>query len=125
MTKALEIRPLLPEHRDLIITRDQINLLLLEAHKKSSNAAEEVMALREIAKINGMYVVAPVNQTINLINLEQNQKKLEEMSDEALLELAGKHPNLFKRPDPIADAEHIEAEFEEIEEQEKEDDAEG
>ena len=109
--KALEIRPMLPEHRELSITKEQITLLMLEAHKKSSNSAEEIMALREIAKIHGMYALAPTNVTIGQINIEGNQKKLEALTDQELLELAGQHPKLFERP------EAIEAEFVEVEEE--------
>ena len=107
--KALEIRPMLPEHRELSITKEQITLLMLEAHKKSSNSAEEIMALREIAKIHGMYTLAPTTVNINQISIEGNQQKLKNLSDEELLELAGMHPKLFHRP------EAIEAEFEEVE----------
>ncbi len=103
---------MLPEHRELSITKEQITLLMLEAHKKSSNSAEEIMALREIAKIHGMYALAPTTVTINTLNIESNQKKLGELSDEQLLELAGMHPKLFERPEAAA----IEAEFTEVEE---------
>lgn len=110
MTKALEIRPLLPEHRELSITKEQITMLMLEAHKKSSNSAEEIMALREIAKIHGMYALAPTTVNISTLNIEGNQKKLGELSDERLLELAGMHPKLFERPEVTIDAEFTEVE---------------
>jgi len=109
--KALEIRPILPEQRDLTVTKEQITLLMLEAHKKSSNSAEEIMALREIAKIHGMYALAPTTVNISEINITGNQKKLESMTDAELLELAGKHPRLFDRPDK---EEAIEADFTEV-----------
>ena len=110
--QALEIRPMLPEQRELTVTKEQITLLMLEAHKKSSNSAEEIMALREIAKIHGMYALTPTTVTIGQINIEGNQKKLQGLSDEKLLELAGMHPKLFERPE---EADTIEAEFEEVE----------
>jgi len=94
MSKSIDIRTILPDPGEIIVTRDQMTLLMLESHKKSINAAEEIMALKEIAKLHKLYEIAPLIQ-INHVNIEQNQRKLETMSDSALLEMAGSHPHLF------------------------------
>ncbi len=114
MAKPLVLRALLPEHRELSVTREQITLLMLESHKKAVNATEEIMALREIAKIHNMYTVKPLVQ-INVMQMEKDVKKLETMSDQMLLEMAGKHPGLFKFPTKQEQDEgYIEADFKEV-----------
>jgi len=97
MSKAIEPRVILPDPGEIIVTRDQMTLLMLESHKKSVNAAEEILALKEIAKLHKLYEVAPLVQ-INNIQVANNQKKLETMSDDDLMQLAGNHPYLFDVP---------------------------
>lgn len=87
------------------ITKNQLNLLLLEAHKKSANATEEVAAIRELGKINGLYERTEPDITINI---QQNVHKLEVLSDAELLKLAGRDEELLTN-------EPIEAEYEEVE----------
>lgn len=95
--KALYIGPL-PQDQELIITRSQLTALLLESHRKSANAAEEVLCLKEIGKINGLYESSKPRVTINL---QQNAKQLETMSDQELMLLAGSPHSLFDTPLPI------------------------
>jgi phage terminase small subunit len=39
----------------LTVTRENLTVMLFESHAKAATAAEEVTAIREIAKINGIY----------------------------------------------------------------------
>ena len=99
-----------PPPQEVVITRGQLNLLLLEAHKKSANSTEEVAAIRELGKINGLYEKeAPV---IN-INIHQDMKKLEVMSDADLLNLAGQDTELLTN-EPLNYEEIEEGEYEEV-----------
>ncbi len=98
-----EVAP--PQELDLEVTRNQLNLLLLEAHKKSATATEEVAAIRELGKINGLYEKVEPDITINI---QHNVHKLEVMSDAELLKLAGREETLLTN-DPI------DADFEEVE----------
>ena len=79
-----------------------MTLLMLESHKKSINAAEEILALKEIAKLHRLYETTPLIQINNITQVATNQKKLETMSDDDLLQLAGNHPHLFDVPDKKA-----------------------
>ena len=90
---------------EILITKNQITQLMLESHKKAVNTMEEIAALKEIAKLNGMYEAKTT--TVNVLHIEQNVSRLEEMTDEELLMLAGKHDVLNHGA--------IEAEYEEIE----------
>lgn len=63
------------------ITRDTVTAMLLDAHKKASTAAEEIMAAKELGKLHGLY--APerhVSISANITRIDQ----LETMSDEQL-----------------------------------------
>ena len=88
------------------VTKDQLNILLLEAHRKSISSTEEVAAIRELGRLNGLYTEKK-EQDIN-INITTNQQKLETLSDDELLKLAGSGEDLFKMPDVI------DGEFEEV-----------
>ena len=91
------------------ITRSQLTRLFFETHKKASCAAEEVMCLKEIGKINGLYEdTKPKVQ----INIQAHAEKLEVMTDEELLRLSGAAANLLDMPTitekEIEDAEIVE-----------------
>jgi len=91
----LKLKPLdlaLPVDAPLTISRSQLTQLLLESHKKSSTATEEVLCLKEIGKINGLY---DKKETKVIINIDTQAQQLEEMSDEQLLQLTGNNGNLF------------------------------
>ena len=96
-----------PPEQDVTVTRNQLNLLLLEAHKKSATATEEVAAIRELGKLNSLYDAPEADITINI---QQNVHKLEVMSDTELLKLAGRDETLLSMP------EVIDGEYEEVEE---------
>jgi len=104
----LNDRTPLPEDGELNISKSQLTQLMLESHRKSMNSAEEIMCLKEIGKINGLYDVKAPSLTINI---EQHVQKLEVMSDEELLKLSGGNQNLFSTPritaDSIEDAEIV------------------
>ena len=92
---------------EIQITRSQLTRLYFETHKKASCAAEEVMCLKEIGKINGLYEDTKPKVTINI---ETNVHKLEVMSDEELLQLSGHSLDLLELPieKEIEDAQLIE-----------------
>ena len=98
MSNDMDLRTILPDPGEIIVTRDQMTLLMLESHKKSINAAEEILALKEIAKLHRLYETTPLVQINNIMQVATNQKKLETMSDDDLLQLAGNHPHLFDVP---------------------------
>ena len=93
-----------PKDPDVKVTRNQLNVLLLAAHRKSATATEEVAAIRELGKLNGLYEAEKPDVTINI---QQNIQKLEVLSDEELLRLAGQSCDLLVN-------EPLEGEFEEV-----------
>lgn len=42
--------------REAVITRDMLNKMLLESHRKAENAMEEIAAARELGKMNDLYL---------------------------------------------------------------------
>lgn len=77
---------------EIRISRDMLNGMLLEAHAKSATATEEINAIRELGKMNGLYEAdkqkaSPVQ--INIGSQVSNVKQIERLSDKELLELAG------------------------------------
>lgn len=77
------------------------------------------MAIKELAKLHNMYETKPTT-VVNMVNIEQHVKKLEVMTDDELLQLAGNHPHLFEKPEELGigidkDDETIDADFEEVE----------
>jgi len=106
----------LPKDEPLDISRDQMTLLMMESYKKSSTSQEEIMCLREVAKMNGLY--EKVGTTVNILNLHQNVQKLESMSDDELLKLAGSDERMFEQVEHIVDDrvedDSIEAEYTEV-----------
>ena len=120
MADPKAIKSILPKDEPINISRAQMTMLMMESFKKSSNSAEELMCLKEVAKLNGLYEREARTQ-INILNIEQNVKKLETMSDEDLLRLAGHSQELFKQL-PYSDSgseDSIDAEYSEITEGEK------
>jgi len=101
---------------DFNITRKDISLLLMEAHKKCENATEEVAVLREVAKLNDLYPNATSTIEINVNQVEQKLKDLELLSTEELLLMANEMPDVLELPEPIEGKYEIEEE----EEKEKE-----
>lgn len=82
-----------PDDGELLITRSQLTQLLLESHRKSINSAEEVMCLKEIGKINGLY---ETKSTKVVINVEHTAQQLEVLTDEELLQITGGHSDMFE-----------------------------
>ena len=104
MTQAItKTRSILPSNDPIEISRSQMTQLMLESYKKSSTSAEEIMCLKEVAKLNDLYDTKP--QSVTLIHIEKNIGKLEVMSDEELLRLSGSDLTMFERH---------EGEFEEV-----------
>jgi len=74
------------EIEKIAVTRDSITKLFFEAHRKSGSSTEEVAALREIAKMHGLYEPQRI-QTVS-VNIK-SERHIEGASDADLLKLAG------------------------------------
>ena len=79
------------EFADVRITRDMLNGLLIEAHSKAANATEEINAVKELGKMNGLYESDKQKGALVQVNVGsqvKNVKQLEKMDEAQLLELA-------------------------------------
>ena len=79
------------EFRDARVSRDYLTTLLFESYHKAGTVLEEIAAIREIGKMNGIYESDKQqgsNVTINQIGNIQNVKQLERLSEEELSKLA-------------------------------------
>jgi len=74
------------EFEAVAVTRESITKLFFEAHRKSGTSTEEVAALREIAKMHGLYEPQKI-QTIS-VNIN-SERHIEAATDADLLKLAG------------------------------------
>jgi hypothetical protein len=99
-------------HIDLSITRQDINLLLLESHRKAENASEEIAALRELSKLNDLYPSTTSKVELSITHVEKTLKELEALPTEDLLRLAGEDVDLLSLPEPL------EGKYKEVEEME-------
>ena len=101
--------------KDIRVTRDSLTNMLLEAHAKAANATEEVIAIREMGKMHGLYesdnqrATKVINQSLTINNTPQNAKQMERLSTAELLKLA-ELPDVVSLPTPIQaeEAEFIE-----------------
>lgn len=69
------------------VTRDMLNLMLFEAHAKSSTATEEIMAIRELAKMNGLN--APTQTEVKVTHETRTAEQMRRMSSAELARIAG------------------------------------
>lgn len=77
----------------LNVTRDMLNYMLLEAHSLAANATEQIMAIRELGKLNGLYPSAtPAKGAIIEHGKPTSGRALQQMDDEKLLQHAGYEP---------------------------------
>lgn len=71
------------------ITRDMLNVMLLESHAKAATSTEEIMAVRELGKMNDLYKSdekkGKQEVTLNVVNVKQ----IARMSDEDLFKVVG------------------------------------
>ncbi len=83
---------------DVRITRDMLNGLLIEAHSKAANATEEINAVKELGKMNGLYESDKQKKgalvQVNVGSQVKNVRQIERMNDEQLMELAGQNLTL-------------------------------
>lgn len=74
----------------LNVTRDMLNYMLMEAHSLASNATEQIMAIRELGKLNGLYPSAtPAKGMVIEHGKPTSGRALQQMDDEKLLQHAG------------------------------------
>lgn len=87
----------IPTPYSVLPTRNDITRLLFETHKKCANSAEEVLTLKEIAKLNDLYPRINESITIDLSSVVKTMEQLQGMNDAKLLEMIGEE-NLFDMP---------------------------
>jgi len=102
------LQNVIPEPRTVIPTREHITRLLFETHKKCANSAEEVLTLKEIAKINDLSPKLNDSVVIDITAVVKTMEQLQGMNDAKLLEMMG-DDDMFDMP------EAIDAEFSEVE----------
>jgi len=95
---------ILPDDAEITVSRSQLTRMMLESHRKAGDSSEEIMCLKEIGKINGLYEKKVQNLTINI---DQHIQQIESLSDEELLRMVGAGEDLLSLPEPI-DAEFVE-----------------
>ena len=66
-------------------TREKLSSMLLQSYYKAATATEEIAAVREIGKLQGLYAPETTELNVNL----NNSKQLETLSDAELAKLAG------------------------------------
>lgn len=76
------------------ITRDMLNVMLLDSHSRAATATEEIMAIRELGKMNDLYADAKhkglkIVNNIGTTQVSIAAKRIEALSDEELLRLSG------------------------------------
>lgn len=69
----------------LVVNRDMLNLMLMEAHAKSATATEEVMAIRELGRMNGCY--EPEKREV-VSHKHMTYEQVRNLDTDQLLELA-------------------------------------
>lgn len=69
------------------VDRNMLNLMLFEAHAKAASATEEINAIRELGKMNGLYAPTKVEHVSDAGTKTAEQMK--RMSTEELARLAG------------------------------------
>ena len=80
-----ELMSLFPDNPNTVrVTRELLNKMLFDAHMKAANATEEIAAIRELGKLNGLYEQADTTVKVEINSIKQ----LEELPDEKLIELA-------------------------------------
>lgn len=77
------------EFNDVRASREYLTSLLFESYHKAGTSMEEIAAIREIGKLNGLYKSddQAKNVTINQIGNIQNIKQLEKMTEAQLIEM--------------------------------------
>ena len=114
----------IPKPIPTVVTRDDITRLLFETHKKCANSAEEVMTLKEIAKINDLYPKLNDKLIVDLSSVVKTMGELQSMNDAKLLEMIGEE-NLFDMPPlegtfkELKETDELEARDEEVRYEEK------
>jgi transposase len=66
-------------------TREQIDEMLMDAYRNATNTVEQVMAVRELAKLHGLY--APTTVKVDHLHRLQNVKRAEDLKSLPLHEL--------------------------------------
>lgn len=101
-TALTAARERVEQHIGFAVTRDNLTLMLLEAHSKAGTAMEEIAAVREIGKMHGLY-----EPTKSIVEHKQITRadQLRNLSDAELAKLASL---------PIDSLDAVDAEFTEV-----------
>lgn len=98
------------EFEDVRCTREQLTNMLFESYHKAGNAMEEIAAVREIGKLNGLYKSDEQKDARLVVT---NVRQLERLSEAELVQLVGgRSPQLLEH-DIVNDA--VEAEWSAVE----------
>jgi|SRR5690554_6644138 len=68
----------------VVVNRDMLNMMLLEAHGKAATATEEIMAIRELGKMNGCY--EPEKREV--VRRDMSYEQVRQLDTEELIRLA-------------------------------------
>lgn len=88
---------------DVIVDRNKLNLMLFEAHSKAATATEEIMAIRELGKMNGCY--EPEKRQVQ-VNQHMTYEQVQQLDTDELLRLAeedGLDPAIDGEYEEVAD----------------------
>jgi len=80
------------EFKDIRVDREVLTQMLFEAHQKSANATEEVMAIRELGKMHDLYEDAKHKGNTTNVLIDKsvtNIKQIERASEDELMKIAG------------------------------------
>jgi hypothetical protein len=101
------------EFSDVRASRDYLTDLLFESYHKAGTAMEEVAAIREIGKLNGLYESDKIAKTQININTQTNVtniRQLESLSESQLIEIVQATPcdaPKLPAPQPATPEKHV------------------
>lgn len=80
---------------EVAIDRNMLNVMLLDAHSKAANSMEEIAAIRELGKMNDLYLDARHRSGVEVnisngavVNGSVSVRQLEKMTDAELIQLS-------------------------------------
>lgn len=87
---------------EISITRELLNTMLLDAHSNAGSATEQIMAIRELGKLNDLYPGSRSQVDIVVTKNIDNLKQLQRLPVEELMKLAGEQlAGLLAPPEPL------------------------
>jgi phage terminase small subunit len=74
---------------DTKVTREKLTEMLFEAHSHAGNATEEILAIRELGKMHGLYAETKKSIKVDMTQEIRHVRQFEQMSDAQLARIAG------------------------------------